>query len=372
VAFSPERTLTRRELNRATLARQLLLDRAALPAVDAVARVAGLQAQVQNPPYVGLWSRLRDFDRGELTAAMERREVVRATMMRSTVHVVTADDYLAWRAALQPALVRAFHGFHGENARQLDTESVLAAAFELFDGPPRSFVDVRAVLSERFPGVRPETMAYATRAYLPLVQVPPGGTWGHSGAVPYTLARAHLGRDVAGSDSPSGFVLRYLAAFGPATVKDVQTWAGMAKLKATIDELRPQLRTFRDEAGGELFDVPDGPLPDADAEAPVRFLPEFDNFVLSHADRSRVVPEEHRKKVLPGAGIVRATFLVDGMVAGTWNVERAKGARVLVAQPFEQLAKSDRDALGSEAERLLGWVAEDAEDLDVRFEPPGG
>jgi hypothetical protein len=372
VASSAERTLTRRELNRATLARQFLLERAEVPVAEAVARVAGLQAQEKIPPYIGLWSRLRDFDRDDLNAAMERREVVRASMMRCTVHVVTAADYLAWRPALHPALVRAFHGFHGDNARRLDTEDVLAAARELLEDQPRSFVELREELSARWPDVRPETLAFAVRAHLPIVQVAPGGTWGHGGPLRYALAERHLGRPLSASDSPAELVERYLAAWGPATVKDVQTWAGMAKLRATVDELRPRLRTFRDEEGGELFDVPDGPLPDADVEAPVRYLPDFDNVVLSHADRTRLIPQEHRKKVLPGAGIVRATILVDGMVAGTWKVGRAKRTRLLAVTPFGRLAKRDRDALAAEGERLVRWMAaDDADDFDVRFEPPG-
>jgi hypothetical protein len=367
-----ERTLSRRELNRATLARQLLLERSPLPVVEAVAQVAGLQAQVQNPPYIGLWSRVRDLDRGELTVAMERREVVRATMMRSTVHVVTAADYLAWRRVLAPALQRAFMGFFGERARALETDAVLAEALAMFEEGPVTFVEVRRRLSERWPDVMPETMAYAVRAHLPLVQVPPGGTWGRGGAVEYALAEQRLGAAPAEPSSAADLVLRYLRAFGPATVRDVQTWAGMARLRPLVDELRSRLRTFRDEAGNELFDAADAPLPDADVEAPVRFLPDFDNFVLSHADRTRVMPEEHRKKVLPGAGIVRATFLVDGFVAGTWKIERDKRRRVLAIAPFEKIAKRDRDALAAEAERLVRWVADDGDDVDVRFDPPAG
>jgi hypothetical protein len=364
------RTLSRRELNRATLARQLLLERSTLPVVDAVAQVAGLQAQVQNPPYIGLWSRLRDFDRGSLTRAMERRDVVRATMMRSTVHVVTAADYLAWRRALSPALLRAFMGFFGDRARALETDAVIAEALAMFEAGPATFVEVRRRMSERWPDVMPETMAYAVRAHLPLVQVPPGGTWGRGGAVEYALAESRLGAPLAESESPADLVMRYLAAWGPATVKDVQTWAGMAKLRTVVDELRPRLRTFRDEAGAELFDVADAPLPEGDAEAPVRFLPDFDNFVLSHFDRSRVMPEEHRKKVLPGAGIVRATFLVDGFVAGTWKIERDKRRRVLAIAPFEKLAKLVRDSVAAEGERLVRWVADDGDAVDVRFEEP--
>jgi hypothetical protein len=365
-----ERTLTRRELNRATLARQLLLERAALPVADAVRRVAALQAQAQNPPYIGLWTRLRDFDRSELTRALHDREVVRATLMRSTIHIATAADYLRWRGPLHPALVRAFQGFHGGAARQLDAEPVVAAALELFAEEPRTFAELRSALAERWPDVRPETMAYAVRAHLPLVQVPPAGTWRHGGEIRYTLAEPWLGEAPAESPSPRELVLGYLAAFGPATVKDAQTWAGMTRLRPTFEELRPSLRVFRDEAGRELFDVPDGPLPGPATDAPPRFLPDFDNLILSHEDRSRFVPDEHRKKVFRPAGVVRATFLVDGTVRGTWKLERAKRTVTLVVEPFAPLAGPVRAALAEEAERLGRWATDDGEDAAVRFESP--
>lgn len=363
-----DRVLTLRELNRATLARQLLLERAALPIPVAVERLAGLQAQVPNPPYVGLWTRLRDFRRDDLTALLERRQIVRATMMRSTLHLVTAEDYLLLRPALQSALTRALRAFFGQRAQGLDVDRLVAAAQAHLEEQPRTFTALRALLSDLEPDRDPEAMAYAVRTHLPLVQAPPGGAWGYGGSPAYALAESWLGGPLAAPEASwRHLVFRYLAAFGPATVKDVQTWSGLVRLRDAIEELKPGLRAFRDERGTELLDLPDLPLPPADAPAPVRFLPEYDNLVLSHADRTRVIADEHRSRVFLSAGRVRATLLVDGFVRGVWQIERAPGAIRLVLEPFGPLSGEARDALVEEGERLVRFVADGAETFDVRF-----
>ncbi|QIN79322.1 winged helix DNA-binding domain-containing protein [Rubrobacter marinus] len=356
---APERTLTLRELNRATLARQILLGREALPVPEAVGRLIGLQAQVVSPPYAGLWTRLEGFRPRDLTHALEERKIVRATLMRSTLHLMTAEDYLLLRPALQPALSRALNSFFGKRARGLDAERIVAAARAYLDEEPRAYGELRSHLAGLYPDRDPEALAYAARTYLPMVQVPSvGAAWGFSGRPPYATSESWLGEAPSGSGSPRALILRYLAAFGPATTGDAQAYLGMARLKEHVEALRPELRAFRDEGGRELFDLPDAPLPGADAPAPVRFLPEYDNVLLAHADRTRVIADEHRARVFLSAGRVRATFLVDGFVAGTWKVEREGGSARLEIEPFGTLPDETRSSLDEEGERLLRFFAE--------------
>jgi len=364
-----DRVLTLRELNRATLARQMLLDRQAIPVLDAVERLAGLQAQVTSPPYVGLWTRLRDFRREDLTRLMEERQVVRATLMRATLHLMTAEDYLLLRPALQPALTRSMNSIAGKRLDGLDVDRLVGAAREYFEREPHPFADLRPLLSELEPDRDPSALAYAVRTSLPLVQVPSGGVWGYSGKAPFTTAERWLGRALSGSEDPRRLVLKYLAAFGPAMVRDVQTWSGRMQLKQPVEELRAELRTFRDERGNELLDLPDAALPPEDTPAPPRFVPDYDNLVLSHADRGRVISDEHRKKVFLSAARVRATFLIDGFVRGAWKVEKTRKTATLVIEPFEPISTEDRAALSDEGERLVRFLAEPqgAETFEVRF-----
>jgi hypothetical protein len=366
---APERILTLQELNRATLARQMLLDRKALPALDAVERLAGLQAQVVSPPYVGLWTRLQDFRRDELTRLMLERRVVRATLMRATLHLMTAEDYLLLRPALQPALTRSMKTTTGKRVEGLDVDRLVGAARAYFEEEPRTFADLRPLLSQIEPDRDTSALAYAVRTHLPLVQVPSGGVWGYSGKAPFTTAGQWLGRPFSGSEDPRELVVRYLAAFGPATVRDVQTWSGRMQLKQSIEEIKAELRVFRDENGNELLDLPDAPLPPGDTPAPPRFVPDYDNLVLSHADRRRVISEEHRKKVFLSAARVRATFLIDGFVRGAWKVEKKGKTATLQIEPFEPLSKGDLATLQDEGERLVRFLAEPqgAETFEVKF-----
>jgi hypothetical protein len=364
-----DRILTLRELNRATLARQMLLDRQAMPALQAVEGLAGIQAQLASPPYVGLWTRLQNFRREELTRLMEERQVVRATLMRATLHLMTAEDYLLLRPALQPALTRSMNSIAGKRLDGLDVGRLVAASREFFGEEPRTFADLRPLLSELEPDRDQSALAYAVRTHLPLVQVPSGGMWGYSAKAPFTTAERWLGRPLSGSEEPRDLVLAYLAAFGPATVRDVQTWSGRMQLKQSLEEMRPELRTFRDERGDELFDLPDAPLPSGDIPAPPRFVPDYDNLVLSHVDRRRVISEEHRKKVFLSAARVRATFLIDGFVRGAWKVEKIRKTATLQIEPFEPLSKGDRASLREEGERLVRFLAEPqgAETFEVEF-----
>jgi len=347
----------------------MLLERQPLSALEAVGRLAGLQAQVPNPPYIGLWSRLRDFQRDELTRLIQQRQVVRATMMRHTLHLFTAADYLRFRHAIQPALTRNWQTITRTRLQGLDVERAVETARAYVAQQPRTFVEIRDLLAKLEPERDPSALAYTARTFLPLVQMPPGGTWGVGGSATQMLAEDWLGQPLTPADEGLPDLIRhYLAAFGPATVADVQTWSGLPALKGAVATLKPELRTFRDEQGRELFDLPDAPLPSADTPAPVRFVPDFDNLILSHADRRRVLPDEYRKYVF-FAPRVLATFLVDGFVAGAWKIERVKRMARLIIEPFAPLAEDVRLALTEEGERLLRFVEDDAEAFEVQFVP---
>jgi len=361
----PGSVLGPRALNRALLERQLLLRRAKLPALEAVEWLVGLQAQSPGAPYVGLWSRLEGFRFDDLAGLISRREVVRVVLMRSTIHLVTGDDCMALRPVVQTVLERSLKGTFGRRLQGVDLDQVAAAGRVLVEERPRTFSELGPLLRERWPDHDPEALAMAVRTGVPLVQVPPRGLWGESGQATHTSAEAWLGRP-AGTDSrPDAMILRYLGAFGPATVKDVQVWSGLTGLRAAVERLRPGLLTFRDERGAELFDLPDAPRPDPDTPAPPRFLPEYDNLLLSHDDRTRVIADPHRPLVF-----MKGAVLVDGFVRGTWKIDRQKGAASLVVEPFAPLSKRDRTALADEGARLLAVAGGGARAHDVRFSSP--
>ncbi len=362
-----------RALNRALLERQLLLRRRKLPALDAIEHLVGMQAQAPDPPYVGLWTRLEGFRPDELGRLILDRRAVRVALMRNTVHLVTARDCLALRPLVQPVLDRGLRPSHAhrEGIEGVDIEVLVATGRALLEERPRTARELGELLRERWPDRDPASLARAIRHLVPLVQVPPRGVWGKSGPAAHTTAEAWLGRPLDPDPSLDEMVVRYLGAFGPATVKDVQTWSGLTRLGEVADRLRSRLRSFSDEHGKELLDLPAAPRPDPDTPAPPRFLPEFDNLILSYADRTRVIANDYRKAIASKNGMVPATVLVDGFVRGTWRkTERARGKVTLVIEPFEPLAKKERDALSEEGERLLRFVSEPegAETFEVRFE----
>lgn len=363
----PDRVLTLRDLNRATLARQLLLERSPLAPAAALEQVAGLQAQELKSPYISLWSRLHGFQRGSLTVLIEGRQAVRATLFRGTIHLVTARDYLWLRPLLQPALTRMFTSGFGKRAVGLDLERLLAAARAAVDGQPRSFAQLRPVLQEAQPGFDADVLALAVRMHLPLVQHPPSGVWGHGGNPAHVAAEAWLGAPLAAAPDVRELVRRYLAAFGPATVGDLQQWAGMTRLKDIVAGMRGELRVVRDEQGRELFDVPDAPLPPGDTPAPVRFLPDWDNLLLAHDDRTRVLSAGDYNQLFLSERRNLRSFLVDGWVRGAWSIRRERGAATLLIEPFTPLTPAERNAVAEEGELLLRWVEDGAAAYDVQF-----
>ena len=344
----------RRALNRALLERQLLLRRSDLPVAAAVEHLVGMQAQVPANPYIGLWSRLVDFRFDELGRMISEREAVRMALMRSTIHLVTASDALALRPVLQPFLEAYLHRGtpFGRGVAGMDTGELLVAARAILDEQPRTLTALGKLLAERWPDRDAASLGYAVRHLLPLVQVPPRGVWGRSGQALHAVAETWLGRPIERHAEPDQVLLRYLAAFGPANVRDMSAWSGLTGLRPVVDRLRPRLRTFRDERGTELFDVPDAPLPDPETPAPPRFLPDFDNLLLGHADRSRIIPVNAG----PPAGLIgQAAVLVDGFVSGTWKVARGKAASLQV-RTFRPLAGADQIAVEQEGRALLAAV----------------
>ncbi|MFI1213875.1 winged helix DNA-binding domain-containing protein [Streptomyces sp. NPDC020802] len=356
--------LSARELNRATLDRQLLLRRTAMSATDAVEHLVGLQAQNVKPPYYALAARLEGFDPEELSTAMDAREVVRIVTMRSTIHTHTADDCLTLRPLVQAARERELHGFR-KGLVGVDLDRLASISRELVEAEPRTMKQLREALLVEWPDADPLALAVAARCRLPLVQVTPRGLWGRSGQVALTTAEHWLGRPAGPVPAPDATVLRYLAAFGPASVMDMQAWAGLTRLREVFERLRPQLVTFADERGVELFDLPDAPRPDADTPAPARLLPEFDNLLLSHADRSRVVSPEYKGRTWQG-NQAHCALLVDGFLEGVWRLEETGDRAVLTIEPFGTLTPRQREEAVEEAARML-TVLRGSSSYDIRF-----
>ncbi|QTE30933.1 winged helix DNA-binding domain-containing protein [Pengzhenrongella sicca] len=350
--------LDSRALGRATLARQLLLERAEVPALDAVAHLGGLQAQEPQEPFVGLWSRLRSFEPAQLSALVTDRRVVRTHLMRRTVHLVTADDAVAWRARHDAMLRQRVLGVYRGELDGVDLDELAAAGRAvLADGVPRSMPELARAVAGRWPTPAPRALGeMLVAALIPMAQLPPRGLWRTRAGVRNVPLAAWLGREIdppapAGTD-PVGAALvrRYLAAFGPAATADVRMWSGLAGLPAAVAAVRAELVTFRDERGRELLDLPDAPRPDPDTPAPVRFLPAFDNAILGYDDRTRIVDDAHRGVSVAGERVV----LVDGRVAATWTVE----AGTVVATPLRRFSRADRAAVADEGRALATFLSD--------------
>jgi hypothetical protein len=371
--------LSQRALGRATLARQMLLERQDVTPTTAIERLAGMQAQAPLSPYVGLWTRLRDFEPEQLADLMRRRKVVRASLMRVTIHLVTARDALAWRPIIQRVAEGGWRG--SQWSKQIGSATpgeVVAAARDLLDGRSLGRTEIGKILGERWPDADPFALGGTVLYLLPTVQPTPRGVWGEGAVTTLTSMESWLGRELATEPSQSSvdaLVRRALGAIGPATVMDVQAWSRLTRLREVFDRLAPRLRTFRSEDGAELFDLPRAPRPDPETPAPVRYLPEFDNLLLSHADRSRVNPTGRAIPLFPGNGAQMGTFLVDGLHAGHWRIRRSSGPdgprsrAELQLEPFDPLGRSTVDQLTAEGHSLLAFAAADAASHELRFLP---
>lgn len=362
--------ITERALNRAALARQLLLERSSLPVPAAVGRLLGLNAQDPHLPYLALWTRLEGFALADLTAAIEDRSVVRAPLLRATQHLVSAADFRLLRPQLAPLLRRAQRNAFGSRTRGVDLDALVAAARELLaDGHVLTRSDLGRRLAERFPGSDPTALGWSVQYLLPVIHPAPSGTWGVRGPTPYASAD-WLGAD--GEPTRDGMrevVRRYLAAFGPATPADARVWSGLSGLREVFDDLRPELRVERDADGRELFDLPDAPRPAADTPAPVRFLPEFDGLLLAYHDRRRVMTDAVREVVCE-VDIVAATVLVDGTVAATWSLTADRDTAALTVTPLRPLSAADRADVEAEGARLLRLAHPTSAAADVRWAAP--
>ena len=309
----------------------MLLARARVKPDKAVERLVALQAQVASPPYLGLWARVEGFAVADLVAMLAAKTCLRAPLLRSTLHIVSARDYSWIRPLIQPALERAWQGFFGARKSGIAHAPLCEAARELLAGGPLSMSELSDGLLKVFPDWNKEAMEYGARTHLALVQVPPAGMWRGGTGAKYALHEVSAGPQ-------EELVRRYLAAFGPATARDVAAWAGFSAIGKTLESMVGELKEYRDDAGRKLYDLPKGKIVDGDA--PVRFLPEYDNLVLGHADRIRILPEAYRKLVLLSAGRVRATVLVDGFVAGAWKIECEKKAATLLIEMFGAVKKA--------------------------------
>ncbi|GIG89816.1 hypothetical protein Pen02_47520 [Plantactinospora endophytica] len=404
-------TLGRRALNRATLHRQLLLSRSDRTPLDALTHLVGMQAQTAHTWYVGFWTRLRDCRPEAVAELLTDRRAVRIALMRSTIHLVTAADALALRPLLQPVLDRGLSQVAGRQLTGLSRDEVVVAGRGVLDERPLTLGQLGAALRQRWPDRDPAALGQAVRTWVPLVQVPPRGVWGRSGPAAHRTVEHWLGAvpaedspvgavssqespvgAVSSEDSPVGavpsqnspigavpsqdspvddLVLRYLGAFGPATVRDVQVWSGLTRLAEVLERLRPRLATFRDESGAELFDLPDAVRPDPQTPAPPRFLYDFDNLLLSHADRSRVVTDEFRSRSVARNGQLPRALLLDGFTAGIWTTAVERDRAILSVESFVRLSAVDTEALTAEGTELLLFLAGEECVPEVRISAPG-
>ena len=362
-----EAVLTDRALNRATLARQLLLERVAMADLDAVTALVGLQAQTTHSWYLTLWSRLEPYDPVATGQALEDHRLVRMTAMRGTIHLFTADDAPIMRAFTQPAIARLLRGAFGRQLTGVDLDELRAIVRNVVGDDAVPLDAIADALAARWPDHDRFALAQAGRGLVPLVHAPPRGVWERSGAVRLALLDRWLGVELPAEIDTAEILRRYLAAYGPASVADATAWSGVTGLGEAAERLRPELLVFRDERGRELLDLPDGPRPDPDTPAPVRFLADYDNVLLAHADRSRFIGEAERGALGYVTGPIPGMVLVDGTVAASWFAKRDKGvasARVTIVAP---ITTDDEAAIEAEAVRVLAFLEPKATERRVEL-----
>ncbi|MBJ8343600.1 AlkZ family DNA glycosylase [Antrihabitans sp. YC2-6] len=362
--------MSQRALNRATLARQHLLRRTTSPAYEFVEHGYGLQAQSPTAPYFALWARLKDFAPQQLSDLLTDRRAVRIVTMRGTVHLLAAQDARSLRTLMQPMLDRFLlnNPQYTPTLSAIDLGELAKVGRELVEDSPLTAAQLRTKFAELWPDRDPAALAYGLRILLPLLQVPPRGLWGKAGQPALTTIEHWLGPSAV-VPTLDDMVLRYLGAYGPASVQDIQAWSGLARLGEVFDRLRPRLRVFAAESGAELFDLPDAPRPAEDTPAPVRILAPFDNILLSHADRTRILDREYKSRLFTVNGIIKPAVLVHGRAVGYIVLTKAKGEAVVAVELFEKIAKTHVAALEREANDLLRFAHPQAERHEVRIGP---
>jgi len=357
--------LSQRALNRATLDRQLLLRRHEMPAQQAIRHLGGLQGQAPLAPYVGLWTRLAGFTADELSALLSERAVVRAPVMRATVHLADTADFVAFRPLFGPLMAAGLRANYARRLTGVDLDALAVQAAGLLATRPLTRAQLATELAAAWPAAEPMSLAYAVTYLVPVVQVPPRGIWGKNAQATWTTAESWLGEPIgpAKPEAVDALVLRYLAAFGPATVADIQTWSGLTRLREVTDRL--ELRAYRGPDGAELLDLADKELPAEDVPAPPRFLPEYDNLLLSHADRRRVIPHAYPVPLWPGNGATQGTLLIDGVWDAIWKIT----AEALTITPFRRLTAAEESAIAEEAAKLLTFTCPADPTSPIRFIP---
>lgn len=360
-------TLSLKVLNRTTLDRQLLLKRHNLSIKQAVNHLIGLQSQIPNPPYISLWTRLRQFNKVDLTTLIESHEIVRVALMRSTLHLVTADMHQTVQPTIRPALEKAYRSFFSKDRKDIDVEAVLNVAEPYLSEEARSTGDLKAHLSISFPDINPDALAYAVRSYLPLVQVPPAGTWGAGTRATYTLANQWLGTPA--EPNLKALFKQYITAFAPASVMDFQAFVGMTNLKKTIASWQDEFVLYEHPTNGRtLYDLPDAKIVSEEVAVPIIFLPEYDNAIISYKDRDRILPDAHHKKVFLSAARVLGTILIDGFVGATWKTESNTDEMILRITLFDRINADTKAEIVAEGHRLLRFIDETAENYQIIFE----
>ncbi|NUR28096.1 MAG: winged helix DNA-binding domain-containing protein [Catenulispora sp.] len=340
-----------------------------MDAAEAVEHLVGLQTQVPSNHYVGLWTRLAGFDAEGFSQRFADREFVRMSLQRSTIHTVTARDCMPLRHLLQPVQDRSLKGAFGRKLQGIDQRELAKRAQALLEAEPLMFNDLGKLLAEEYPDYEVQALGIAARNNLALVQVTPRGLWQQGGLAKHTTAEQWLGiAEEVSAMTPDELVLRYLRAFGPASVMDAQMWSGLTGLREVFERLSGELVAFRNEGGTELYDLPDAPRPGADVEAPVRFLPDYDNVFIGHKDRSRVNDPRVAKGSFWLGNMNVPTFMVDGRIRGVWKVEtdKKRTTAALNLTALVPLTEEQSTELETEGAALLEFLAPGA-DHDVRW-----
>lgn len=355
--------ISTRAVGVATLARQHLLERVAMPAETMIEHLVGMQAQAPFPPYFGLWSRIANFRPEELSGLIDTARVVRIVAMRGTVHLVSARDAAFLRPLVQPIMDGDLltNQLHRQALDGADLPAIVRAAHSKMADGPCTTTELGAHLSPLFPDIAQPSLVHAVRNLIPVVQAPPRAVWGKSGQVRLVPLEQWAGVALDVAPSLERLLFRYLAAFGPASVADAQTWSGLTKLSEVMERMRPRLVTFTAESGAELFDLPDAPRPDPDTRISVRIVAAFDNVILAHSDRSRILSAEAKAKLSTVNGVFPPVVLVGGQVVGQLKMATTKTSSVITVTPYRRLPKAAMASIAAEARRMSRFAVTDVD-----------